>query len=263
MQPKALEIPDYLFAWRHEETTSTMDLARELAPTLAHHENGAGLVCAKRQTAGRGRQGRSWSGAGDCFMATFLFASRAATHQFSGYSLAVGCVVAETLAKFGASVALKWPNDLVVVKHGELKKLGGILLEVHDVGEQRVVLVGIGINLLSAPQDVSHATSVLDVCGCPIAAEQVEAPLAAGLRQMHLRFLGAGGFAQFATEWMQRSCFIPGSTEVCVDLGTRTASGTFEGLDPNSGALLLRSNEGIEALHSGHVSSLSGLRSCG
>lgn len=259
MEPTTLQIPGYVFARRHDEVVSTMDVARESAALLASVENGAGLECARRQTAGRGRQGRSWSGSGDSFMGTFLFASRGATHQFSGYSLAVGCAVAETLETLGARVALKWPNDLVSVKAGEVSKVGGILIEVQDVGEQRVVLVGIGINVGAAPQEVPGATSILDISGRNLSPEGLELPLASRLLAMHRRFVDQGGFYQFCGDWMKRSCFVLGSTQVEVGLGARTASGTFEGLDPN-GALLLSSSGRVEAVHSGHVTMLSGLR---
>lgn len=259
MEPTTLQLPGYVFARRHEEVASTMDVARDSATLLATVENGAGLECTRRQTAGRGRQGRSWSGTGDSFMGTFLFAARSAAHQFSGYSLAVGCAVAGALDDLGVGIALKWPNDLVSVKSGKISKVGGILIEVQDVGEQRIVLVGIGINVRAAPQDVPGAASLLDICEQNLSPEALEAPLATRLLAMHRCFIDHGGFSQFCSDWMELSCFVPGSTQVSIDLGSRTVSGTFEGLDPN-GAMLLSSGGGPEAVLSGHIVVLSGLR---
>ena len=54
--------------------------------------------------------------------------------------------MAETLAQWGIEVSIKWPNDLL---DAEGRKVGGILVE--ERGD--VILVGIGLNLNSAPQD--------------------------------------------------------------------------------------------------------------
>ncbi len=259
MAPIVLQMPGYSFALRFDEVTSTMDIARERSLALLGFEGGAGLICARRQTAGRGRQGRSWSGMGDSFMGTFLFATSGAVHLFSGYSLAVGCAVAQALASLGVLVALKWPNDIVSVRGGELSKLGGILIEVQDLGLERVMLVGIGINVMAAPSGVPGAASLHEVSGKRLSPEELEAPLAHSLLAMHRRFVQAEGFKKFSGDWMSRSCLVPGTTSLSVDVGTRVVDGTFEGVD-RSGALLLSTDDGLEAIVSGHVLSLSGLR---
>ena len=100
MNLSVISIPGLAFAYRYDEVASTMDVARELTQRVAGIEGGIGLVCADRQTAGRGRQGRAWSGAGNSFMGTFLLSTRGGAHQLSGYSLAVGCAVTSALGRF-------------------------------------------------------------------------------------------------------------------------------------------------------------------
>ena len=94
------------------------------------------VVVADEQTAGKGRLERRWeTPSGSGLAATFVVQPGALL------SLAAGVAAAEACA---AEVRLKWPNDLVL--HG--RKLGGILVEVKG-GR---ALVGIGINLRSAPE---------------------------------------------------------------------------------------------------------------
>lgn len=259
MEAESFSVPGFDFALRYDEVSSTMDAARELASRVARQGSGAGLVCARRQTAGRGRQGRSWSVAGKSFMGTYLLRTDAPPQALSGYSLAVGCAVSAALEGLGAPVRLKWPNDVVVVQGDRLRKLGGILVEVQETDGARVLLVGIGVNLEGFPAEVPEASSVLDSCGVQVAPESLEGPLSLAMLEMHHRFVSLGGLPSFEREWSQRSCFVTGLTEVCIDLGARTVSGIYQGVD-GSGAMLLQATDGLQVVHSGHVVSLRGLR---
>jgi len=112
-----------------------------------HPELGFCAVVADAQTEGRGRQGNSWisePGAG-------LWMSVAMPQP----GLAPGIVlqramarVTECLKDCGVELGLKWPNDLVARKDGQLVKLGGIIGE--KAGER--LILGLGVNLVSAPR---------------------------------------------------------------------------------------------------------------
>ena len=101
------------------------------------------LLVAERQSAGRGRMGRSWhSPAGSSL--TFSLGLSLTPVDWSGLSLAVGVSLAETLSSLGVSgLTLKWPNDLWLHQ----AKLAGILIETAVQGDQRYAVVGIGINV--------------------------------------------------------------------------------------------------------------------
>ncbi|MGL6155262.1 MAG: biotin--[acetyl-CoA-carboxylase] ligase, partial [Ralstonia mannitolilytica] len=79
---------------------------------------GARVLAAQHQTAGRGRQGRPWSGDhGLTFSVACAFAGEPA--QLGGLSLAVGVAVADAVAAYAEAhggsaqaLALKWPNDV-------------------------------------------------------------------------------------------------------------------------------------------------------
>src|SRR5690606_37412955 len=122
------------------------------------------LLVAERQTAGRGRAGRSWIAEAGATL-TFSLAWRfdLPVHQLTGLPIAVGATVAELLSEKGAPVGLKWPND--ILKEGI--KLGGILIDSAKdrSGAGSWAVTGIGLNL-KQPQNaaqIGHAVAALDL----------------------------------------------------------------------------------------------------
>ncbi|MFW7380962.1 MAG: biotin--[acetyl-CoA-carboxylase] ligase [Oligoflexus sp.] len=116
-------------------------------------------VLAKRQTAGRGRRGKSWqSPAGNLYLSLVLD-GRYLRDQQGPLSLRVGVAIASWLReRFSIEVSLKWPNDLLFAG----AKLAGILVEAISHGEQvQQVVIGMGINLRCAPDGVDQQTCSL------------------------------------------------------------------------------------------------------
>ena len=112
-----------------------------------HPELGFFGVMADAQTQGRGRQGNTWisqAGAG-----LWMSAAIPPPDLPPGVVLqrAMG-KVAECLKDCGVELGLKWPNDLVALKKGQLVKLGGIIGE--RTGER--LILGLGVNLTRAPR---------------------------------------------------------------------------------------------------------------
>ena len=118
-------------------TDSTNTRARELAERGAPHGT---LVTAAEQTAGRGRQGRTWTApAGRALLCSLLVREPGRL-----LPLAVGVAVAETV---GPRALLKWPNDVLI----EGRKVAGILVEGRP--QERWAVVGIGINVAIRESD--------------------------------------------------------------------------------------------------------------
>ena len=113
------------------ETDSTNRVARELAGRGAPHGT---LVTADRQTAGRGRQGRTWSTP----PGTALLCSWVIREPGPLLSLAAGVAVSELA---GERALLKWPNDVLI----DGRKVSGILVEGRP--QERWAVLGIGINV--------------------------------------------------------------------------------------------------------------------
>ena len=108
------------------------------------------LLVAEAQTHGRGRMGRSWqSNAGDSL--TFSLALPMAATDWSGLSLIVGTAIADALDPLDGQaprLQLKWPNDIWL----DGRKLGGILIETVAAGQQRMAIVGVGLNVRASAE---------------------------------------------------------------------------------------------------------------
>src|SRR6267142_5468761 len=97
---------------RFDSVSSTNDVARELA--LAGASEGL-CVIAREQTAGRGRQGRSWSSPpGEGLYMSLILRPEIRAAESAIITLAAAVAVAETLKlDFQVSVDIKWPNDIL------------------------------------------------------------------------------------------------------------------------------------------------------
>ena len=138
-----------------EETGSTnKDL---LEAGLAGAPEGQVLVTG-HQTAGRGRQGRTWhDDPGSSLLCSVLL--RPNPSWASLIPLATGLAVIEGVeAASGVRADLKWPNDVLVrtpsdgvspnaTQMNSERKLCGILAEAAGTAEALIVVVGFGLNL--------------------------------------------------------------------------------------------------------------------
>jgi BirA family biotin operon repressor/biotin-[acetyl-CoA-carboxylase] ligase len=118
-------------------TDSTNSRARELALRGAPHGT---LVTALEQSAGRGRQGRTWSApAGRALLCSLVIRNPPRL-----LPLATGVAVAQVAAP---SALVKWPNDVLV----DGRKVAGILVEGRP--QERWAVAGIGLNVALRPED--------------------------------------------------------------------------------------------------------------
>jgi len=105
------------------------------------------VVVARRQTAGRGRQGRSWIDCGGLHLSVAIPPHPASNQK--GFSVWLGLMVVLALREeFNLDARLKWPNDVMVGP----RKLGGILLERLGKGDGYMV-AGMGLNILTKIQE--------------------------------------------------------------------------------------------------------------
>jgi BirA family transcriptional regulator, biotin operon repressor / biotin---[acetyl-CoA-carboxylase] ligase len=133
------------FGWPHRHfrvTDSTNARARELAEAGAPSGT---VVTAEEQTAGRGRQGRSWTApAGRALLCSAILRPLDERHLLLPLAVPLAvCEAAEELAPW-VECAIKWPNDVWV----EGRKLAGVLIEAKPQDDWAVM--GIGLNLLIA-----------------------------------------------------------------------------------------------------------------
>lgn len=158
-----------------EEVGSTND---ELTALAAQGAADGTALAARRQTAGRGRRGRSWyTLAGEHLLVSVLYRPTLDVALLSGLTLDIGVAIAEVLEAHGLSPRLKWPNDVLLAG----KKVGGILCEVIDGS---AVVVGLGLNVAAAslPADLADSATTLHAQGAPLGADALLPEAVAAMR---------------------------------------------------------------------------------
>lgn len=231
-----------------EETGSTnADLAACLRSGEGWAE-GTWLV-ARRQTAGRGRQGREWfDGAGN-FMGSSVVVLAEGGPPPASLSFAAALAVRDACAAAlgdTAALGLKWPND-VLLGGG---KLSGILLEMV----RGHIIVGIGVNLARAPQVEGRKTAALADVTAPPPLEEFAASLAAAFDK-RLAAWRTYGLAATLHAFIGASIHVQGSPVTVHDTDGSVLSGTFAGLEESDGALRLRLADGRErVIRAGDIS---------
>jgi BirA family biotin operon repressor/biotin-[acetyl-CoA-carboxylase] ligase len=210
------------------------------------------LLVAEHQTRGRGRMGRDWQSSAGLSL-TFSLSLPLAPHDWSGLSLAVGAALADALEPPGAPpvrIGLKWPNDLWIVDApGCGRKLGGILVETVAVGDRRMCVVGVGLNVLpQATEGLGSGFACLQELQADASAPAALACMAAPLLRAIKRF-EREGFAPFMADFERRDLL---RGQRVVTLAAQPLEGIAEGID-GRGALRVRAGE-LHALVSGEVS---------
>lgn len=222
-----------------DEIDSTNAEARRRAEA---GETGPLWIAALRQTAGRGRRGRTWeTGAGN-LAATFLTRSEKPPAEAAQVSFVAALAVADLAAEFvpAGLISLKWPNDPLIGG----RKAAGILVESgpHPVGGLWLA-VGCGVNLATPPQAPERPATAF--------AEHMRGPPPPAPEALNFlvesfeRWRGLWerqGFAPIAEAWTARA---EGLGRACtVRLPAETVNGVAEGLDVD-GALRLRTASGL------------------
>lgn len=213
----------------HGVLGSTSDEARRLAREGAPFGT---VVQARAQTAGRGRQGRTWSSPeGNLHMSVVLGCAEAVAPQLGFVAaLAVADAVDATCGQ--ARVRLKWPNDVML----EGAKLGGLLLEVEQTARGPAVVLGIGVNLQHFPDDARYVATSLQAQGVEVAAEAIMDRV---LRSLDVRLdeWKASGFGRVREAWASRGHRRGDSLRIG-SAGARVDA-TFVGLDLDGSLLAL------------------------
>ncbi len=158
--------------YSYSDVPSTNDLLKDLAE---QGEPAGTLLLADFQSQGKGRRGRRWQApAGSSLLLSLLFRPQWPIEQANWLTMMAGLAVVKAVdGETGLTTALKWPNDIVITRGGQTRKVGGILLE-SETSQRRLkwVVLGIGLNVnISAdqlPQASTPATSLFVELGLSI-----------------------------------------------------------------------------------------------
>jgi BirA family biotin operon repressor/biotin-[acetyl-CoA-carboxylase] ligase len=216
-----------------EEVSSTMDVAHQAAAKGAPSGT---LVLAERQLSGRGRGGREWISGPRAGIWLTLVERPWEGVPVELLSIRAGLALAPALDRFArASVALKWPNDLIV----QGRKLGGILLEARwrDARPEWVAL-GVGINLAPAGE-IGDAAGLRE----GVTAPEVLAAIVPALQRAATR---RGPLAAAELDAFAHRDFAAGKS--CSD----PSAGIVRGINER-GELLVESGDGVTAHRSGSL----------
>jgi len=164
---------DFLYPWEFgekeamfrffESTSSTMDNVRD----YASHGQASGIVAvAETQSAGRGRNGRTWASRYGGLYCSFLDRPSIALADYCIPAMLYQTAAARAISAIcGKQARLRWPNDIYI----DGQKIAGIITEIEAMGDMiNWVVTGIGVNVnnlspsakaVSCSEIVRHAVS--------------------------------------------------------------------------------------------------------
>ena len=231
------------------EVDSTNTYLKQLASNGAPDET---AVLSIRQTAGRGRRGRSFlSEPGGLYLSYLIRPHESAQELLHLTALAGLCVCNAVRQVTGMQPSIKWPNDPVL--NG--KKLCGILTELSvslETQEPEYVVIGIGINCNQTqfPQELDMATSLRIEAGRPADVNAIAAALLLELSRMRREFLSR------KSDWIaafSQNCLTVGKDIQILRAGTvRQAKAT--GIGPDAELLVEYPDGTSVSVSSGEVS---------
>jgi BirA family biotin operon repressor/biotin-[acetyl-CoA-carboxylase] ligase len=200
------------------------------------------------QTAGRGRRQRAWIAPRGNLASSVLEVLRITPATAATLGFAAGLAMEAALRKVSVEAALragpqplkydlKWPND--VLAGG--KKLVGISLDAEAVDDHLAVVVGIGTNVVAAPEGTPTPAISLAALGVQVGAEE----LFSVLSDSWVDFLGiwdnGRGFGQIRRLWLDRAAGL--GQAVAIKSAGSTIEGTFDTID-EQGCMIVRTGAG-------------------
>ncbi len=239
----------------YAQTGSTNDDAAKWLASGAPH---LALVAAGEQTAGRGREGRTWQSPAGTSLALSLVLRPASVEQqpLARYTALGSLAVCSALEHSGLSARIKWPNDVLL----QGKKVAGVLAEAHWNGERlEAVILGIGINVATESTALAEqregrlrfpATSVSAAAGRPVERSRLLRAVVAELLAWQARALPA-----IMTAWQERLAFLNEQVRIETDVSGKAASqvGRVLGLEPDGSLRLELADGAVKALHFGEI----------
>jgi BirA family biotin operon repressor/biotin-[acetyl-CoA-carboxylase] ligase len=136
--------------------------------------------------------------------------------------------------------ALKWPNDVLAGR----QKLAGILLEAEAAAaadNNLAVVVGIGTNVVAAPEGTPTPATSLRALGVDIGAEELFAELSDAWTEFRGIWDKGRGFGEIRRLWLERAAGL--GQPVAIHTGGATVEGTFDGID-ETGCMIVQAAGG-------------------
>jgi BirA family biotin operon repressor/biotin-[acetyl-CoA-carboxylase] ligase len=213
-------------------------------------ERGPMWFVTSEQTAGRGRRHRPWIAPRGNLASSILEVIDVSPSVAATLGFAAGLALETALRRVSIEASLrsagsddmkfslKWPNDVLAGR----KKLAGILLEAEAVADDRLaVVVGIGTNVVAAPEGTPTPATSLAALGVNIGAEELFGALSDAWAEFRGIWDNGRGFGEIRRLWLERAAGL--GQPVAIHTGGSTVEGTFDTID-GSGCLIVRTSDG-------------------
>ncbi|WP_182417237.1 biotin--[acetyl-CoA-carboxylase] ligase [Bartonella sp. HY038] len=238
----------------YELLDSTNQLATEFAK---NGDQGKLWIVADEQLAGRGRRGRQWVSPKGNFFVSLLLVDDFAPHNAATLGFVTGVSLIEALEQhkrsigfgiFNEPVKLKWPNDLLV---GDAK-LSGILLELVTLPNQNhAIIIGIGGNIVSSPDNMPYPTAALHNIGYNIDAAQWFESLSDTWATNYKLWDKGKNLSAIRDKWLQHAANLGGRVNIMVN--GELITGVFETIDENCQLVIYQDNGVRKTISAGEV----------
>lgn len=237
--------------FHYEEIESTNNIAKGKAEENAPEGT---MIIAESQTAGKGRLGRPWfSPKGKGLWFSLILRPRVNPREAGKFTMLAAVAIAKVLReKYGLSVGIKWPNDILY----QGKKLCGILLEIKaeaDMVDYLILGIGLNVNLEESdfpPEVRERATSLRLELGRPVMRLELLQELLAEMENQYL-LAREKSFAPIMQSWMNYNITL--GREVLITTWQEQYRGKAIGIDPSGGLVVELPDKSIRTFYSGDV----------
>jgi BirA family transcriptional regulator, biotin operon repressor / biotin---[acetyl-CoA-carboxylase] ligase len=202
------------------------------------------------QTAGRGRRHRPWIAPRGNLASSILEVIDVSPAIAATLGFAAGLALEAALQRVSIEASLraagsdfmkfslKWPNDVLAGR----QKLAGILLEAEAVPDDRLaVVVGIGTNVVAAPEGTPTPATSLAALGVNIGAEELFGALSDSWTEFRGIWDDGRGFGEIRRLWLDRATGL--GQPVAIKVGDTSLEGTFDTID-EAGCMIVRTPDG-------------------
>jgi BirA family biotin operon repressor/biotin-[acetyl-CoA-carboxylase] ligase len=204
------------------------------------------------QTAGRGRRNRPWIAPRGNLASSILEVIDVSPSIAATLGFAAGIALETALRKISGKASpnsagtehmkfsLKWPNDVLAGQ----QKLAGILLEAEAVADNRLaVVVGIGTNVVAAPEGTPTPATSLAALDIDASAEELFGALSDSWAEFRGGWDGGRGVGEIRRLWLERAAGL--GQPVAVHTGAATIEGIFDTID-ETGCMMVRTSGGTQ-----------------
>ena len=202
------------------------------------------------QTAGRGRRHRPWIAPRGNLASSILEVIDVSPGVAATLGFAAGLALEAALQRVSIEASLraagsdfmkfslKWPNDVLAGR----QKLAGILLEAEATPDNRLaVVVGIGTNVVAAPEGTPTPATSLAALGVNIGAEELFGALSDSWTEFRGVWDDGRGFGEIRRLWLERAAGL--GQPVAIRMGDSSLEGTFDTID-DTGCMIVRTSDG-------------------